>query len=114
MRDLAQEFRGVAFFLERVALIGSANDLDLVRHLERQRLLTEKDENIRLVHEALLVGWPRLRRFIEGAKADIAFASRIERLAADAKEGSGLLSRDDAREASRRAQDATRGPSGRG
>ncbi|MGZ8630556.1 MAG: nSTAND1 domain-containing NTPase [Actinomycetota bacterium] len=47
------------------------------------RLLTTDRDSIEIAHEALLSGWPRLRRWIDAARDDLRTRARIEHAAAE-------------------------------
>src|SRR3954464_3652958 len=68
MRDLAQEFRGVPLLLERISLVGPADDLDLARDnfprlalsLRSNELAADDDGGARLQSLDVRVIWQRV------------------------------------------------------
>lgn len=83
----------------------SRNDLTdaerpVVDRLVDQRLLVSTADAVRLAHERLITAWPRLARAVAERRDDFLFRARLERQAADWKDGHGaLLGRDTAKEA---------------
>ncbi len=53
----------------------------VVQTLTSARLLTVDDENVQIVHEALLRTWPRLRSWIEASRDELRMRQRISRAA---------------------------------
>ncbi|HXW82335.1 MAG TPA: hypothetical protein VEJ84_22750, partial [Acidimicrobiales bacterium] len=73
----------------------SAAEEAVVQALEDQRLLTGTNETVRLAHERLIVAWPALAQAVAEQREDLVLQARLERQAADWKEGAGgLLDRD--------------------
>ena len=55
----------------------------VVEWLTKARLLTVDDENIQIIHEALLRTWPRLRMWIEASRDELRMRQRISRAASE-------------------------------
>jgi WD40 repeat protein/serine/threonine protein kinase len=53
----------------------------VVATLTSARLLTVDDENVQIIHEALLRTWPRLRSWIESSRDELRMRQRISRAA---------------------------------
>jgi WD40 repeat protein len=68
---------------------------------EDQRPLAGSTGTVRLAHERLIVAWPRLARVVADHRDDLLMHTRLERQAADWKEGHGTLLSQEATEEAR-------------
>jgi Novel STAND NTPase 1/TIR domain len=67
----------------------------IIEKLEDQRLFTGTGDTVRLAHEQLITAWPRLAQTVADRRDDLLLQARLERQAADWKNGNGeLLGRD--------------------
>jgi WD40 repeat protein len=83
---------------------GQLSDVEqpIARKLEDQRLLSGTDTTVQLAHERLITAWPRLAGIVADRREDLLAQTRLERQAADWKDGNGaLLGRDAAADADR-------------
>ena len=73
----------------------TATEQTIARKLEDQRLLVGTADTVRLAHERLITAWPRLAGIVDYRRDDLLMQARLERQAADWKDGRGaLLGRD--------------------
>ena len=67
----------------------------IIEKLEDQRLFTGTGDTVRLAREQLITAWPRLAQTVADRRDDLLLQARLERQAADWKNGNGeLLGRD--------------------
>jgi WD40 repeat protein/energy-coupling factor transporter ATP-binding protein EcfA2 len=73
----------------------TTTEQSIAQRLEDQRLLVGTGDAIRLAHDQLITAWPRLARVVADHRDHLLQQARLERQAADWKQGHGeLLGRD--------------------